>query len=135
MTNPNLPELLWTLDSVPPEHRKWNTDIIAYHITPRKNLENIQAGGLKAKSCYQGYDRPPAVYLFLDPDVIPVNAPIILGEGIEYAIIQVVIPAAEIGKLAFDGLYNAAFTVAYSAVAYYDNIPAGWIAGVESSQT
>ena len=47
----------------------------------------------------------------------------------------VVIPATEIGKLAFDGLYNAAFTVAYSAVAYYDNIPAGWIAGVESSQT
>jgi hypothetical protein len=131
--NENLTELLWTLDSVPPEHRRWNADIVGYHITPSENVDNIKADGLKAKSCYHGYDRSPAVYLFLDRSVIPNNAAIVLGNNVDYTIIQVVIPAKEIVKLAFDGLYNASFRGAYSAVMYRDNIPADWIKGIEYS--
>ena len=127
----NLSDLLWTIAEVPANKRRWDENITAYHITQTKNAESIKTDGLKAKSCYQGYNRQDAVYFFLDSDFSPANIPTLLGEVTEYAVITLNIPANEIKNIAFDGLYNCSFAFAYGAAMIYSDVPANWIDSIE----
>jgi hypothetical protein len=129
--NKNLPELLYTLDQCPPEYRKWDSPITAYHITTLDKIDSIRESGLQAKTCYQGYDRRSAVYFFLDRDISPENIPTLLGNVTGYAIVTIEIPASKIKNMAYDGLYNATFPHAYAAAMYYGDIPAAWITNIE----
>ncbi len=103
--------------------------IVGYHITRPTNVPGILAKGIVAMECQQGYTRPSAVYFFLDPDDIPANAPIILGNT-DYATIIIHIPAKYAGEIRDDGLYNGTLSCSYSAAQFRDNIPAEWIKGV-----
>ncbi len=129
--NESLSDLLWTIDSVPVKYRSWDNDIIGYHITKIDNIDAIIKNGLIAYSSKQSYDRPEAVYLFLDNEIDYNNIPVLLGDVEQYAILTVKIPKYEVTKLKFDGLYNVSFDFGYSAVMYFDNIPNNYITDIQ----
>ena len=104
--------------------------VIAYHITPRANVDNIRMMGLRATSCQQSYTRPPAVYLFLDRDDCAPNAPIILGNNVPYAIITITLPRDLALQLQDDSLYRGSFDTAYSCAKLPCDIPASMITDI-----
>ena len=132
MINKNLPDLLEVIDTVPAEHRQWDEDIICYHLTSVDNVDGIRNHGFIPNSSKQSYDRPECVYFFLDHDLdSDSNAHVLIGDVDQYALITLIIPKAEIGKMKFDGLYNMSFDFGYSAIQYFDDVPAAWIKNVE----
>lgn len=123
-------DLMYTLAEVKPQHRnKAEFDfckLTVYHITNAANIESIRENGLLARSSRQSYDRPNAVYFFVDKSEVSKANAEILGAG-DFKVLKVTIPVeAVISKMAWDGLYNVSFDT-YSAVQFLDNVPADWI--------
>ena len=123
-------DLMYTLAEVKPQHRnKTEFDfrgLTVYHITSAANIDSIREKGLQARSSRQSYDRPNAVYFFVDKDEVNKDNANILGAE-NCKILKVTIPAdAVINKMVWDGLYNVSFGT-YSAVQFLDNVPAEWI--------
>jgi hypothetical protein len=97
--------------------------VYGYHVTPAENTENILANGLQTHSCY---NRNDAVYLFLDSDETPYNAPILVGDG-DYTVVKVLIPSDVAATIKDDGFYKANFYNSGSACYIERQIPAEWI--------
>lgn len=122
-------QLMQILDQ--PDHRNISDipvgKIIAYHLTAEKNVPAIKAGGITAHSSQQSYDRPAAVYFFVDKaEITPANIDI-LGLSGGCAIIRVAIPAAALlANGHWDGLYNVGFGT-YSSIQYRGDVPKNWI--------
>jgi hypothetical protein len=133
LSSKEMSNLLYTLAEIPQEDYKQRASIIpslvdktitAYHVTSSLNIESINKNGLFAKSSQQSYERPPAVYMFLDEiDVSSIEA-----LGIENPqVLEISIPINALLKNGrWDGLHNMDFAT-YSSVQYLDNIPAKWI--------
>ncbi len=131
-----LSDVLYLIDNIPTTNREGflvNTnqtigDIKAYHVTSAANTKQIRSQGLKAQSSRQSYDRPVAVYFFLDRDEInEINKAILLDNPDDAVVIEVVIPRAEfLAKAHWDGLYNASF-YSRSAIQFFGDVPASWI--------
>lgn len=125
-------ELVQYLDQVPTSHRKIAhidfDSLTVYHLTAPKNVANIKANGIEARSSSQSYDRPPSVYFFADPSDITAENIDILGLANGHKTITVTIPAKDIlDNMHWDGLYNVTFGTAYSAIQYFGSIPTEWI--------
>jgi hypothetical protein len=129
--NLRLPELLELTDTVPAEYRNWASDVYGYHITSLDSIDSIKQNGIYANSSRQSYDRPECVYLFLDHEIDSDNIKILLGDVDSFAIVTVKLPAAEVKKMRFDGLYNISFDCGYGAIQYFDNVPAEYIIGID----
>lgn len=131
-----LSDTLYLIDNVPATSREGFLaytgqtigDIKAYHVTSAANAALIKAQGFKAQSSRQSYDRPPAVYFFLDRDEInEINKAILLDNPDDAVVIEVVIPRAEfLAKAHWDGLHNASF-YSRSAIQFFGDVPASWI--------
>ena len=132
-----LADILWLISEVPTDKRNGYLnhmgsnigDIKAYHVTTAANADQIKAQGFKAQSSRQSYDRPAAVYFFLDRDEIDNdNKAILLDDPADAVIIEVTIPRNEfLAKSQWDGLYNASFGTSRSAIQFFDNVPVDWI--------
>jgi hypothetical protein len=129
--NHNLPQLLELTDTMPAEYRNWDSDIYGYHITSTDNIDSIKQNGIYSNSSRQSYDRPECVYLFLDHEIDSDNVKILLGNVDNFAIVTVKFPASEVKKMRFDGLYNISFDCGYSAIQYFDNVPAEYIVNID----
>jgi hypothetical protein len=93
---------------------------------------SINRDGLVACSSRQSYDRPDCVYFFLDHELdSDSNARVLIGDVEQYALVTIIIPKSEIGKMKFDGLYNMGFDFGYSAIQYFDYVPAAWIKNID----
>lgn len=127
----NVSELVQYLDQIPPSQRKRSDfpfeNLIAYHITKDENMESIRENGILAKSSSQSYDRPNAVYFFLNKNELTQENIDILGFSKGYKILRVKIPVEKVMEnMVWDGLYNVSFQT-QSAVQYYEGIPKEWI--------
>lgn len=132
----SLRDILWLVSEVPVDKREGTLshmgltigDIKAYHITTPNNAKQIKSQGLKAQSSRQSYDRPSAVYLFLDCNEInDDNKAILLDVPKNAEVVEVTIPRDEfLSKTKWDGLYNTSFG-SRSAVQFFDNVPASWV--------
>lgn len=132
-----LSDILYLIDEVPAQKREGFLsymgqtigDIKAYHVTSAANAEQIKAQGFKAQSSRQSYDRPAAVYFFLDASEINNdNKAILLDNPQDAVVIEVVIPRNEfLAKSKWDGLYNTSFDISRSAIQFFGDVPASWI--------
>lgn len=132
-----LSDILWLIDEVPAEKREGYlrhmgqqiSDIKAYHVTSKAAAAQIKMHGLKAQSSKQSYDRPSAVYFFLDgKEIDDANKAILLDNPQDAEVIEVVIPRDEfLSKSKWDGLYNASFGTSRSAIQFFGDVPANWI--------
>ena len=132
-----LSDILYLIDEVPAEKREGFLaytgqqigDIKAYHVTSAVNAEQIKSQGFKAQSSRQSYDRPAAVYFFLDANEInSENKAILLDNPNDAVVIEVSIPRDEfLSKSKWDGLYNVSFGTSRSAIQFFGNVPASWI--------
>ena len=104
-------------------------DVTGYHVTRKANADSIVQTGIKAHSSKQSYDRPAAVYMFLDLDDVSIANVDILGLGSEdICVVKVCIPSDYVKRhMRWDALYNVTFGTSYSAVQYLDDIPAEWV--------
>jgi hypothetical protein len=130
MTNNNMQRMLQNLD-IPIAKRRPSDyeNVIGFHVTRKNNLKSILELGLTARRSKQSYDRPNAVYLFLEMDEINATNIDILGLANEdLCIVKVNIPAKYVLQyMSWDGLYNVTFGTSRSAVQYLENIPPEWI--------
>jgi hypothetical protein len=134
-----LSDILWLISEVPADKREGYLnhmggnigDIKAYHVTTAVNADQIKAKGFEARSSRQSYDRPAAVYFFLDRDEIDDdNKRILLDNPDDVVIIEVTIPRDEfLTKSQWDGLYNASFGTSRRPIQFFDNVPTDWITG------
>lgn len=104
-------------------------DVVAYHVTSKAAASEIKKNGLKTRSSKQSYDRPAAVYFFLDiAEIDNANRAILLGDPNDFEIIKVRIPRREfLANTAWDGLYDVSFGESISAIQYLADVPVDWI--------
>ena len=131
--NENLSELLWVIDSMPEDHRKyyWDCDIVGYHITAVENVDNIKANGLIAHASQQKHLRPECTYMFLSNEIPEENVSILVGDVQQYAVVELRLPKSEVVKMRFDGLYNVSFDCGYSASMYFDDVSPEYITDIK----
>jgi hypothetical protein len=132
----NLSDTLWLVGEVEPSKREDFLihmgevigDIRAYHVTSSANATQIKRNGLEARSSRQSYDRPTAVYFFLDrSEINKESKAILLDDPKDAVVIEVTIPRDEfLAKVKYDGLYNASFN-SCSAIQFFGNVPTNWI--------
>ena len=130
-------DLVYMLSEVPAEKREGFLDhigqkmsgIMAFHVTTKESAAKIRKEGLNARRSKQSYDRPEAVYFFLDPSEINEdNKAILLEDPSNSEIISVAIPKKEfLEKTVWDGLYNVSFNKSRTAIQFAGNVPADWI--------
>ena len=132
-----LSDILWLISEIPADKREDNLwymgqnigDIKAYHVTTVENARQIKSQGFKVQSSRQSYDRPDAVYFFLElSEIDDRNKAILLDNPNDAEIIEVTIPRDEfLAKSKWDGLYNTSFGTSRSAIQFFDNVPVDWI--------
>lgn len=109
-----------------------------WHITTTDRVEKIKAEGLEAGTCARwmssGMPRPAAVYFFCDKSVLDDMAKALFGDGVETAVVEVVIPSDQAENVYPDNFWNMEVDKAYmSAVKFLTDtgIPASWIVGIK----
>lgn len=131
-----LSDILWLISEIPAEKRNSYLnhmndnigDVKAWHITSAPNAPKIREQGIKAQSSRQSYDRPSAVYFFIDKNEVDNESKaILLDDPNDAAIIEVTIPRDEfLSKSRWDGLHNVSFGTR-SAIQFFGDIPSDWI--------
>lgn len=109
-----------------------------WHITTTDRVEKIKEEGLTAGTCAgwmsSGMPRSSAVYFFCDPSVLKDMMPLVLGDGVQAAIVEVTIPADQAENIFADNFWNMEFEKAYmSAVKFLSDtgIPSSWITNIK----
>lgn len=130
-------DLMYFLGEIPMKHRSVSLakelgidfqNLVVYHATQSANVDSIKKNGIQARSSRQSYNRPNAVYFFVDGNEITQEVVGILGLSNDYTIIKVAIPVEHVvSKMQWDGLFNVSFGMSSTAVQYMDSIPAEWI--------
>ena len=128
----NLSDILWLISEVPANQREHMgiqvDDMKAYHVTTKDNAKNIKENGFKMSSSRQSYDRPEAVYFFLElSEINDDTRKILFDNPADTEIIEVIIPRDEfLQKSKWDGLFNVQFDYR-SAIQFFGDVPKEWI--------
>lgn len=102
--------------------------VTCYHVTDAANLTSILQNGLRATECQQGRTtRRAACYLFVDRTDINSDTIKILGIKNPVVVKATLTGEQLLDKAGYDGMFNATFDCAWSAIQYIDNIPASAI--------